>query len=68
MSKKIKMTKRIPKITGLYLYKDSQELELVFISSDKDGVWMFDHPNLKGSMPVEEPICCYGPIEIKDKE
>jgi len=66
-TKKIKMTKRIPKSTGLYLYKNSkeEEIELVYIVSDKDGVWVYDHPKLKASIFVDEPICCYGPVDVE---
>jgi hypothetical protein len=65
--KKIKLTKKLPKVNGIYFVSSSKgEIELadIFYDKDKKECWITWRPNLWGEDTTKEPIFCYGPIDF----
>lgn len=70
---KIKMTKKMPKKEGLYLYCETgnkSDLDLVEVVEDcenKGEYWVYDYPHARTSQPLDFDGYWFGPIEISQE-
>ena len=54
---KIKFSKKVPKVDGIYFYRDTNDREvqlLYVIGNDFGSMWVHDYPSMKSSEPLAD--------------
>ena len=65
----IKMTKKMPKKEGLYLYRSTKHSDIEFLDITKDlegkgELWANDYPRCRSCHPLNFDGYWFGPIKI----